>query len=447
MQNHTSTDAEIQAERLNRRLAASQPKAQAPIVPVNEHAANAMQPYNQMQAADGVPVKMWTQGVPVEAEAKAQLVNISRLPIVFKHVAVMPDVHLGIGATIGSVVPTIKAIIPAAVGVDLGCGMMACKTTLTASDLPDNLSGVRAAIERAVPVGLTHKRYGRDKGSWETPPAETDFAWTTLIAEFDEICEAHPRIKNTNNYKHLGTLGTGNHFIELCLDENQAVWIMLHSGSRGVGNAIGSHFIELAKKDAERNMANLPDKDLAYFEEGAQYFGDYVKAVGWAQKFAAANREVMMIRTIHALRKVITKPFETHLEAVNCHHNYVQKETHFGQDVFVTRKGAVNAEAGKLGIIPGSMGAKSFIVRGKGNPESFNSCSHGAGRTMSRTKAKKLFTVEDQMRATEGVECRKDAEVIDEIPMAYKDIDAVMAAQRDLVDVVHVLKQVVCVKG
>ena len=446
-----NADTDITQDRIARRLASAQSRqaqqeATVPL-PIVETPAGNGQAFHQMQVAGGVPVKMWTQGVPVEEEAKAQLVNISRLPIVFKHVAVMPDVHLGIGATIGSVVPTIKAIIPAAVGVDLGCGMMACKTTLTASDLPDNLAPVRAAIERAVPVGLTPKRYGRDKGSWETPPEETDFAWTKLVTEFDEICEAHPRIKNTNNHKHLGTLGTGNHFIELCLDENQAVWIMLHSGSRGVGNAIGSHFIELAKKDAERNMANLPDKDLAYFEEGAQYFGDYVKAVGWAQKFAAANREVMMVRTINALRKVITKPFETHVEAVNCHHNYVQKETHFGQDVFVTRKGAVNAEAGKLGIIPGSMGAKSFIVRGKGNPDSFNSCSHGAGRTMSRTKAKKLFTVDDQKRATEGVECRKDAEVIDEIPMAYKDIDAVMLAQRELVDVVHVLKQVVCVKG
>ena len=403
--------------------------------------------YQQMQVPNGVPIKMWTNGVPVEAEAQNQLANISRLPVVFKHVAVMPDVHLGIGATIGSVVPTIKAIIPAAVGVDLGCGMMACKTTLTASDLPDNLAPIRAAIERAVPVGMTPKRYGRDKGSWETPPEETDAAWMGLVREFEEICEAHPRIKNTNNYKQLGTLGTGNHFIEVCLDENQSVWIMLHSGSRGVGNAIGTHFIELAKKDAELHQRNLPDKDLAYFEEGAAYFGDYVKAVGWAQKFARANREVMMVRVIHALKKVITKPFETQLEAVNCHHNYVQRETHFDQDVFVTRKGAVSARKGELGIIPGSMGAKSFIVRGKGNPESFNSCSHGAGRTMSRTKAKKLFTVEDQVRATAGVECRKDAEVIDEIPMAYKDIDAVMAAQNDLVEVVYTLKQVVCVKG
>ena len=231
-------------------------------------------------------------------------------------------------------------------------------------------------------------------------------------------------------------------FVMLCI-----TLLMLHSGSRGVGNAIGTHFIELAKQDARLHQQNLPDENLAYFEEGARYFGEYVKAVGWAQKFAAANREVMMTRVINAMRKVIAKPFETHVEAVNCHHNYVQRETHFGQEVFVTRKGAVSAEKGRLGIIPGSMGAKSYIVRGKGRPDSFNSCSHGAGRTMSRTQAKKLFTEADQIRATEGVECRKDAGVIDEIPMAYKDIDAVMAAQADLVDVLHTLKQVVCVKG
>ncbi|RRD67100.1 RtcB family protein [Comamonadaceae bacterium OH2310_COT-174] len=400
-----------------------------------------------MQQGSGAPVKMWTQGVPVEDEARKQLLNVASLPIVFKHVAVMPDVHYGIGATIGSVVPTLKAIIPAAVGVDIGCGMMACKTTLTASDLPDNLGPLRAAIEKAVPHGMTPKKYGRDKGGWETPPEETDAAWARLVDEFNAICDKHPRMRNTNNHKHLGTLGGGNHFIEICLDEAQSVWIMLHSGSRGVGNAIGTHFIELAKKDAELHQRNLPDANLAYFEEGARYFGDYVQAVGWAQKFAAANREVMMTRVIQALRNVIAKPFDTHVEAVNCHHNYVQKETHFGQDVFVTRKGAVNAEKGRLGIIPGSMGAKSYIVRGKGNPDSFNSCSHGAGRTMSRTQAKKQFTVADQIAATEGVECRKDEAVIDEIPMAYKDIDAVMAAQSDLVDVVHTLKQVLCVKG
>ena len=405
------------------------------------------QNYNIEDVAGGVPIKMWTRGVPVEDEARKQLANAARLPIVFKHIAAMPDVHLGIGATVGSVIPTLKAIIPAAVGVDIGCGMMAAKTTLRAEDLPDNLGPLRSAIERAVPHGSNPRSRGRDQGSWENPPETVDQIWATLADEFDALCELHPRLKNTNNRKHLGTLGTGNHFIEVCLDEEGAVWFMLHSGSRGVGNAIGTHFIELAKKDAERHERNLPDQDLAYFEEGAQYFGDYVRAVSWAQKFAQRNREVMMTNLIATVRKVITKPFESHVEAVNCHHNYVQQERHFGEDVFVTRKGAVSAAKGQMGIIPGSMGARSYIVRGLGNPESFDSCSHGAGRVMSRTKAKKLFTVDDQIKATEGVECRKDKDVIDEIPMAYKDIDAVMAAQRDLVEVVHTLKQVVCVKG
>jgi tRNA-splicing ligase RtcB len=403
--------------------------------------------YNEVATEGGVPIKMWTRGVPVEPEALQQLTNAARLPIVFHHVAAMPDVHLGIGATVGSVIPTFKAIIPAAVGVDIGCGMMACKTTLRAEDLPDNLGPLRAAIEKAVPHGRNPERRGRDHGAWDTPPDEADAAWAGLVDEFDAICSDYPKLKNTNNRKHMGTLGTGNHFIEVCLDEAGAVWFMLHSGSRGVGNAIGTRFIELAKEDAMRNDVHLPDKDLAYFEEGSQYFGDYVRAVGWAQKFARANREVMMRRVVGAARQVIAQPFEAHLEAVNCHHNYVQRETHFGEDVFVTRKGAVSAKKGELGIIPGSMGARSYIVRGKGNPESFESCSHGAGRVMSRTKAKKLYTVADQIAATAGVECRKDADVIDEIPMAYKDIDAVMAAQGDLVEVVYVLKQLVCVKG
>jgi len=404
--------------------------------------------YTTEHPEGGVPIKMWTRGVPVQDEAKRQLANAARLPIVFRHIAAMPDVHLGIGATVGSVIPTRKAIIPAAVGVDIGCGMMACKTTLRAEDLPDNLGPLRAAIEKAVPHGSTPPKLGRDQGSWgDAPPAPVDQAWATLADEFDALCELHPRLEKTNNRKHLGTLGTGNHFIEICLDEDGAVWLMLHSGSRGVGNAIGSHFIELAKKDAEQHQRNLPDRDLAYFEEGARYFGDYVRAVGWAQRFAARNREVMMGNLIATVRKVIAKPFDAHVEAVNCHHNYVQQERHFGEDVFVTRKGAVSAKRGELGIIPGSMGARSYIVRGLGNPESFESCSHGAGRVMSRTQAKKRYTVADQIAATEGVECRKDAAVIDEIPMAYKDIDAVMQAQNDLVEVVHTLKQVVCVKG
>jgi tRNA-splicing ligase RtcB len=406
--------------------------------------------YQVMDVDDGRPIKMWTEGVPVEEAARKQLANTARMPFIYQHIAVMPDVHLGKGSTIGSVIPTLGAIIPAAVGVDIGCGMMAAKTTLSANDLPDNLSALRSAIERAIPHGISPKTQsyrGRDVGSWNTPPAPVDAAWTGLKDEFEAICRKTPSLEKTNNYRHLGTLGSGNHFVEVCLDEMGAVWFMLHSGSRGVGNAIGTHFIELAKKDMRRHIVNLPDEDLAYLEEGTEHYDDYVEAVSWAQKFARMNREVMMQNLIAAVRTVIRKPFETHVEAVNCHHNYVQKEHHFGKDVLVTRKGAVSAKAGELGIIPGSMGAKSFIVRGKGNPDSFHSCSHGAGRTMSRNEAKRRFTVDDHVRATEGVECRKDANVIDEIPMAYKDIEAVMHAQRDLVEVVHTLKQIVCVKG
>ena len=408
------------------------------------------QNFDVLNVEGGRHVKMWTQGVPVEEEAKVQLANTAKMPFIYKHMAAMPDVHLGKGSTIGSVIPTLGAIIPAAVGVDIGCGMMAAKTTLTANDLPDNLAGVRSAIEKAIPHGMSPKTRsyrGRDEGSWHTPPQAVDTAWLQLKDEFDEICRKTPQLRNTNNYRHLGTLGSGNHFVEVCLDEANFVWFMLHSGSRGVGNAIGSYFIELAKKDMRKHFINLPDNDLAYLVEGTEHFDDYVQAVGWAQKFARLNREVMMQNLIAAVRTVIHKPFETHVEAVNCHHNYVQRERHFGEDVLVTRKGAVSAREGELGIIPGSMGARSFIVRGKGNPDSFHSCSHGAGRTMSRTEAKRRFTVDDHVAATRGVECRKDANVIDEIPMAYKDIDAVMHAQRDLVEVVHTLKQVVCVKG
>lgn len=406
--------------------------------------------YDVLNIEGGSHIKMWTKGVPVEDSAKRQLANTAKMPFIYKHLAVMPDVHLGKGSTIGTVIPTLGAIIPAAVGVDIGCGMMACKTTLCASDLPDNLGPLRSAIEKAVPHGMTPKGRGfkgRDQGTWENPPTAVDVAWAQLKEEFERICQKTPKLKNSNNYRHLGTLGSGNHFIEVCLDEANAVWFMLHSGSRGVGNAIGCHFIELAKQDMRAHFINLPDQDLAYLPEGTVHYNDYVEALAWAQKFARLNREVMMQNLIAAVRSVIDKPFETHLEAVNCHHNYVQREFHFGKDVMITRKGAVSAKEGELGIIPGSMGAKSFIVRGKGNADSFHSCSHGAGRTMSRTAAKKLYTVADQIKATQGVECRKDENVIDEIPMAYKDIDAVMKAQDALVEVVHTLKQVVCVKG
>lgn len=407
--------------------------------------------FDVMHVEGGRHVKMWTQGVQVDDGARTQLSNTARLPFIFKHLAAMPDVHFGKGSTIGSVIPTKGAIIPAGVGVDIGCGMMACKTTLTATDLPDNLAPLRAAIERAVPHGMTPKNrgrfLGRDKGSWENTPTAVDECWAALFPDFEKITEKYPRLKNTNNHRHLGTLGGGNHFVEVCLDETNAVWFMLHSGSRGVGNAIGTLFIEKAKEDMRKHFIHLPDEDLAYFSEGTEHYDDYVFAVGWAQRFARANREAMMTAVIAATKTIISKPFETHLEAVNCHHNYVQEETHFGEKVLITRKGAVRAGKGEMGIIPGSMGAKSFIVRGKGNPDSFESCSHGAGRAMSRNEAVRRFTVADQIKATEGVECRKDKAVIDEIPMAYKNIDAVMHAQRDLVEVVHTLKQVVCVKG
>jgi tRNA-splicing ligase RtcB len=401
--------------------------------------------YDVMQSGSGRPIKLWTQGVPVDDDAKRQLQNTASMPFIFKHVAVMPDVHVGKGSTIGSVIPTLGAIIPAAVGVDIGCGMIATKTTLNAADLPDNLGPLRTAIEKAVPHGRTPGRM--DRGAWSTAPNVVDEAWAQLLPEFQRITAKYPKLARTNNRQHLGTLGTGNHFIEVCLDESDAVWVMLHSGSRGVGNAIGTTFIELAKADMRRHFINLPDQDLSYFPEGTEHFDDYVMAVDWAQRYAKLNREVMMRHVLVAMQAAIAKPFEAREGAVNCHHNYVQREQHFGQNVLVTRKGAVSAQRDQLGIIPGSMGARSYIVRGKGNEEAFCSCSHGAGRTMSRTEAKKRFTIADQVRATEGVECRKDADVIDEIPMAYKDIDAVMHAQRDLVEVVHTLKQVVCVKG
>ncbi|MDM1763221.1 MULTISPECIES: RtcB family protein [unclassified Acinetobacter] len=413
---------------------------------IEKQAANE-RAYNIIQDTKGVPIKMWTKGVHVDEKSKDQLLKTAQMPFIYKWMAVMPDVHVGIGATIGSVIPTKGAIIPAAVGVDIGCGMMAARTSLTASDLPDNLHALRTELERLIPHGMTKGRGRRDRGSWENAPERVDQVWAELVTDFEYICAKHPRLKNTNNRTQLGTLGTGNHFVEICLDEHQQVWIMLHSGSRGVGNAIGNHFIELARKDMQKHFINLPDKDLAYLVEGTEHFDDYWFAVGWAQRFAMKNRELMMEAAVQALRIIINKPFNAKVEAVNCHHNYVDKEEHFGQEVLVTRKGAVRARLGEYGIIPGSMGAKSFIVKGKGNQESFCSCSHGAGRVHSRTAAKKLFTVQDQIEQTQGVECRKDEAVIDEIPSAYKPIEDVMKAQSDLVEVVYTLNQVVCVKG
>ena len=402
--------------------------------------------YEVIEVEGGVPIKAWVRGVSLEDAAAQQLRNVARLPCVHGWVAVMPDVHWGVGATVGSVIPTVGAIIPAAIGVDIGCGMAAVRTALTANDLPESLREVRADIVRAVPHGRTPR--GRDKGSWEHPPAPALQAWEGLKPRFDAVTAKHGKIKNSNHVTHLGTLGTGNHFIEVCLDESDSVWLLLHSGSRGVGNKIGTYFIELAKQDMREHLANLPDEDLAYLEEGATHFDDYVQAVGWAQDYAMANRRLMMDALIRAVRAVPgIPPFEAGVTAVNCHHNYVTRERHGGREVFITRKGAVRAGAGDLGIIPGSMGASSYIVRGRGSAESYESCSHGAGRAMSRNEAKRRFTLADHEAATAGIECRKDADVIDETPGAYKPIDAVMEAQRDLVEIVHTLRQVVCVKG
>ncbi len=387
-----------------------------------------------------VPVKVYTE--EIEPAARAQLVNVSKLPIVHHHVAAMPDVHLGIGATVGSVIPTLRAIIPAAVGVDIGCGMMATRLSLTSSELDEKALGkLFNQISRDVPVGFAQHK-DRDV---------RDHAAKRFKKNLSVMLQKHPGIekrrgKSTSWAHQLGTLGGGNHFIEVCLDEAGRVWVMLHSGSRGIGNAIGKYFIELARKDAERSELRLPDRDLAYFPEGARHFDDYVEAVGWAQDYARANREEMMDLVLEAMRRHLPA-FEVTGAAVNCHHNYVERERHYGEDVWLTRKGAIRARAGDLGIIPGSMGARSYIVRGRGSPESFHSCAHGAGRRMSRNAAQKAFSLDDLASQTSGVICRKDKGVLDEIPGAYKNIDEVMANQSDLVEVVHTLKQVLCVKG
>ena len=390
------------------------------------------------------PIKGWARGVPLEDQAHEQLRNIASIPFVGPWVAVMPDVHLGKGATVGSVIPTRGAIIPAAVGVDIGCGMAAVRTTLRASDLPDDLGPLRNSIERSVPVGNgpggEHRRLPDSH--------ETRIAQSGLHAGLEAIKQKHRKIRTDKLERQIGTLGGGNHFIEICLDETGAVWVMLHSGSRGTGNLIGSYFIERAREELGKRVLgfHVPDKDLAFFMQGEPLFDDYVEAVSWAQDYARENREAMMARVLHEMRHRLPK-FQLSKMAVNCHHNYVQKETHAGVELLVTRKGAVSARAGELGIIPGSMGAKSFIVRGKGNADSFHSCSHGAGRVMSRTAALAQITLKQHREATAHVECRKDAGVIDESPAAYKDIDAVMAAQQSLVEVVHTLRQVVCIKG
>ena len=386
------------------------------------------------------PVKVWTD--ELDARSRMQLVNLSKLPFIHRHVAAMPDVHTGIGATIGSVIATDRAIIPAAVGVDIGCGMAAARTSLRAEQIDERaLKKVFDQISRDVPVGRSQHRDERALNEAAAPFAAP---LTAMTEKHPQLLKAFGRFSNWVN--QIGTLGGGNHFIEVCLDESDRVWVMLHSGSRGIGNAIGHYFIELARRDMERWMIQLPDRDLAYLPEGSEHFDDYVAALSWAQAYARENREQMMALVLAALARHLPA-FSVTEAVVNCHHNYVEREHHFGSNVWVTRKGAIRAREGDLGIIPGSMGARSYIVRGKGNPESFCSCAHGAGRRMSRTAAEKQFTPADLAAQTWGVICRKDKGVLDEIPGAYKDIDQVMANQADLVEVVHTLKQVVCVKG
>ena len=392
------------------------------------------------EAHYGVPVKIFTNDI--DSDSIEQLKKMAQLQFIYSHIAVMPDVHVGKGATVGSVIPTKNAIIPAAVGVDIGCGMNAVRLNLKASQLPDNLAPLRHAIERKVPVGFELHKQIKAKASSIIP----------LEKRLQPIIQKHPglvrmlRKFDATWQKQLGTLGGGNHFIELCLDENQDVWIMLHSGSRGLGNVIGTYFIELAKKEAQHRFGHVPDKDLSYFAEGSASFNDYVEAVEWAQNYAFENRREMMRLILEAIRPLLP-PFQMTKKAINCHHNYVSRENHFGEDLLITRKGAIRAGQDELGIIPGSMGARSYIVKGKANPESFCSCSHGAGRKMSRNKAKLLFSQDDLIQQTHGIECRKDAGVIDEIPSAYKDIDQVMANQSDLIEIVHTLKQILCIKG
>ena len=392
-------------------------------------------------------VKMWVGTMEVEQAALEQIMNISQLPVLAGHIAIMPDVHMGKGATVGSVIPTRAAIIPAAVGVDIGCGMVAAMTNLKAEDLPTSLYSLRNAIERDVPVGFNEHAKGIPSVSGPYADVLRKNLTKTMQAWDNLTMKANlGRADEKKIGRQIGTLGGGNHFIEICLDTNSNVWVMLHSGSRGIGNQIGTVAVEMAKEQAAKRAWGLPDKDLAWLDEGTPEFDAYIEAMHWAQDYARFNRDTMMNLVLAVLRHKIPQ-MKVVGEVINCHHNFTSLEEHFGEEIWVTRKGAVSAKAGQMGIIPGSMGAKSFIVQGKGNHDAYCSCSHGAGRKMSRNQAKKLFTSLDLAEQTSGVECRKDNDVIDEIPGAYKDIDEVMAAQADLVDIVHTLKQVMCIKG
>ncbi len=394
-------------------------------------------------------VKAWVEGVPVEQQAIAQVRNIAALPILAGHVAIMPDVHLGKGATVGSVIPTRGAIIPAAVGVDIGCGMVAVKTTLKATDLPDSMAKIRTAIEAVVPVGFNYNDRPASLKSLGLQGINLDRKMKLLDERFEKlvILKRYKNFDYRRAWHQLGTLGGGNHFIEICLDEDNNVWVMLHSGSRNVGKTIGEVAINLAKELAVKAEVGLVDKELAWLSQGTAEFDEYVTGLQWAQDYAALNRDIMLLRVMGAIKKELGREIGATDHAINCHHNYANIEEYNGEKIWITRKGAVSAQLNQLGIVPGSMGARSYITRGKGNVDSYCSCSHGAGRVLSRSAAAKQFTLEDMIEQTKGVECRKDTGVIDEIPAAYKDIDAVMEAQKDLVDKVHTLKQIMCIKG
>jgi tRNA-splicing ligase RtcB len=400
--------------------------------------------FEVIDAGNGRFIKAWKKGVRFEDKAIEQLKNTAQLPFIFKWIGAMPDTHWGMGSTVGTVLPTKGAVVPAAVGVDIGCGMLAIRTDLNRAGLGD-LAVVRKLIEGAVPAGRSHNGGPGDIGAWPTLPSEVRAVWNEEFGlKYEALCDKHPGARAKNTVNQLGTLGTGNHFIELAEDEQGAVWIVLHSGSRGLGNKIGQYFTNVAKELCAKWFINLPDPDLAYLPQDTQEFNDYKDAVTLAQKFAWENRLLMLRNIIYALGHIQTTGVQ---ETVHCHHNYISWENHFNENVIVTRKGAVRARKGDMGIIPGSMGARTYIVRGLGNPNSFCSCSHGAGRSMSRTEAVRRFSIEDHLKATEGVECLKDASVLDETPGAYKDIEAVMAAQSDLVEPVYRLKQFICVKG
>lgn len=386
-----------------------------------------------------VPVKIWTRDI--DLKSIDQLKNVARLPFVFHHVAAMPDVHAGMGATIGSVIATKEAVIPAAVGVDIGCGMLAARTNLTKHTFNERkLQRLMQEILFRVPVGFAQR--SKENTRWKScEPFEEPLK--EILSHEPTMLD--PMVKS-EWHAQLGTLGGGNHFIELTADEEERLWIMLHSGSRGIGNIMASFFIARAKTLAKENGEELPDIYLASLKEGTEDFDWYMKAAHWAQDYAMANRQIILEDVLEALR-VLKPSTELEGEIVNCHHNYVAQEEHFGETIWVTRKGAIRAGLGERGIIPGSMGACSYIVEGLGNEESFCSSSHGAGRKMSRTEAKKRFSVNELKAQTKGVVCRKDAGVLDEIPKAYKSIEAVMAQQSDLTKTIHELKQILCIKG